>query len=33
MVVKIFSVYDVKAQVFGSPFFMHHVGMATRAVS
>jgi len=31
MVVKIFSIYDDKAQVYSNPFFMPHVGMATRA--
>lgn len=28
---KIFSVYDSKAEVFNTPFFMANAGMATRA--
>jgi len=33
MVVKVFSIFDVKAKAFGSPFFMHHNGLALRAFS
>lgn len=28
---KIFAVYDVKAESFGTPFFMQSTGLATRA--
>ena len=31
MVVKVFSIFDDKALIFSSPFFMPHIGMATRA--
>lgn len=31
MVIKVFSIFDDKAQVFSNPFFMPHTGMATRA--
>lgn len=31
MEVKIFSLYDLKAQVFTTPFFMIHTGQAVRA--
>lgn len=33
MVIKVFSIFDEKAQVFSNPFFMPHTGMATRAFS
>ncbi|AXH78155.1 MAG: nonstructural protein [Microviridae sp.] len=31
MDIKVFSIMDVKAQVYSNPFFMPHTGMATRA--
>jgi len=31
MLIKIFSIFDDKAQVYSNPFFMPHTGMATRA--
>ncbi|QXP08360.1 MAG: nonstructural protein [Arizlama microvirus] len=31
MVIKVFSIFDDKAQIFSNPFFMPHTGMATRA--
>ena len=33
MIVKVFSIFDDKAQIFANPFFMPHTGMATRAFS
>ena len=31
MVIKMFSLYDSKAEVFGVPFFMNATGLAVRA--
>jgi len=31
MIIKVFSIFDDKAQIFSNPFFMPHTGMATRA--
>lgn len=33
MIVKVFSLYDSKAKMFGPPFFMQTRGMAVRALS
>ncbi|QXP44291.1 MAG: nonstructural protein [Arizlama microvirus] len=31
MVIKVFSIFDVKAKVYSNPFFMPHSGQAMRA--
>lgn len=33
MILKVFSVFDEKAQVFGQPFFLPHNGIALRSFS
>lgn len=31
MKLKVFSIFDIKAKAYSNPFFMPHVGMASRA--
>lgn len=31
MMIKVFCLYDTKTGIFGTPFFMQHVGQAVRA--